>query len=192
MIELAGCAFGGFIAFLILLAKQGPFRPGDRGPEILLAICSAIALVFLFPVVAGNDPAFRSREAALGAAGRVLAFYAGTACAYFAYRLFRRAKPMFPRPTRSLERPRMSPEYEAADRRMDDIFEAMKADALRGPPSSGDPRIIPSYAKMIDEAGEALLQASKRESPAERAGRMAAIGFIAFAVLYALFVILTT
>ncbi|HEV3010820.1 MAG TPA: hypothetical protein VGX52_17465 [Burkholderiales bacterium] len=191
MIELAACAFGGFIAFLLGLAKQGPFRPGDRGPEILFAICSAIALICLFLVVAGNDPAYRSREAAFAAAGRILAFYAGTACAYFAYGRFRRAKPVSPNP-RSLERPHMSPEYEAADRRMDEIFEAMKADALRGPPSSGDPRTIPSYTKMIDEAGEALLQASERESrAAERTVKMAGVVFLGIAVLYGLFVILT-
>ena len=189
MIDLAGWAFGGFIAFSILLAKYASFRPGDRSAETLLVMCSAITLILLF--VAGFDPAFRSREAAFGAAARILALNAGAACAYFAYRLFRRAKHTSPKP-RPLERPRMSPEYEAADRRMDEIFEAMKADALRGPPSSGDPRKIPSYTKMIDEAGEALLQASKRESQAaERAVKMAGLVFIGIAVLYALFVILT-
>lgn len=188
MIDLAAWAFGGFIVFLILLVKHAPYRPGDRGPETLLAGCTAITFILMFLEVAGIiETADRS---AFAGAARILALNAGAACAYFAYRLFRRAKHRSPR-HRPLERPRMSPEYEAASRRMDEIFGAMLADALRGPPSSRDPRKIPSYAKMIGEASEAMLREAKREPQSVRAAKMAGLVFIGIAGLYALTVILT-
>jgi hypothetical protein len=113
MMEYGGLALSGLIVFGIGMLRLSPTRPGERSAEILLAIISALCL--LSGVFGATD----------GATGRLAAAWTGAVCGYLIYRLL---------PKRAPEPPRMSAQYHAATRRIDEAFEALKVDAAGDAP----------------------------------------------------------
>jgi hypothetical protein len=192
MIELLGVALGGFVVFFIGLAKHSPLRPGQRTAEVLLAIVSVIALVFL--ALGAVDLVLRPHEPDFGAAARLFALYIGFASGYFSYRIFRRRLEHKARETAPANEPSMSPEYHAANRRMDEIFEALRAESANSRSLSRGGRELESYARMIEESGEALLKEAQRESQVRESqilqtATVITISFVAFFVVYVILVL---
>jgi hypothetical protein len=156
MIEYAGLALAGLIVFGIGLLKFSPIRAGERGAEILLAIISGICLLFIlggaFEPAAGRPG---------GAIARLAALWVGAVCGYIVYRLYRLRVPPQPERSRLQPGPRLPPGYEAENRRMDQLFQAMRADMKGGTLS---PEKKQAYLKALKE-NDALLKQYRRQMP---------------------------
>ena len=148
MLENGGWALAGLIAFGLGLLKLSPIRPGERAAEVVLALISAFALLLTVGEAFGlvvPGPA--------GGNARVMAFWVGAGLGYLLYRLLpkRAARP---------EPPRMSAEYHAATRQIDEAFEGLKADAARGAPD--ELARTKAHFRQVDRGFEALAREGER------------------------------
>ena len=135
MIELLAIAFGGFVAFLAMLLRSLPLRPGERDPEHLLALGSIIVLLVFLGAAFGLI--------AVDSWARIAALYGGMVAGYLLSRLFPRREP---------DHAPRSAKYLALSRQADETFQAMKDAAARGEEVSREDALkLESYAKRMVE-----------------------------------------
>ena len=170
MLENGAWALAGLIGFGLGLLKLSPIRPGERAAEVLLALFSAVALLFTLGEAFGLVTAGPA-----GGNARVAAFWVGTVLGYAVYRLL-------PKRAAQSEPPRMSAEYHAATRQIDEAFEALKADAGRGAPD--ELARTKAHFRQIDRGFEALAREGERIRARSRQTWLAATIILVLLLVY--------